>query len=201
MKKIIKKGWLLITICIVGFSHNLYSQPLYQVSSSKNNDMKLSGTSTLHNWTMDSKTFTGNAQFGQNTRQVTSIKSLDFALIVLNLKSGESGLDKNAYKALKSDQHKNIRFKLISATIVPGEGNKCLVKASGTLKIAGVIKTVTLDVNCVVNDDGSITCTGSDKINMSDYQVKPPTFMLGVMKTGNAITLDFTLVYKKQTGV
>ena len=32
---------------------------------------------------------------------------------------------------------------------------------------------------------------------MSDYQMKPPSFMLGAMKTGDAITLDFVLVYTK----
>jgi polyisoprenoid-binding protein YceI len=200
MKNCIKKDWLLIAVCIIGFGHSLYSQPLYKISDSKNNDMKLSGTSTLHNWTMDAKTFTGNAQFvmsRENTKQIASIKSLDFALIVLNLKSGESGLDKNAYKALKTGQHKNIHYKLTSATIIPGEGNKYLVKTQGTLKIAGVTKPVAIDVSCVVNSDESITCTGSDEINMSDYQVKPPSFMFGAMKTGNAITLDFTLVYAK----
>jgi len=32
---------------------------------------------------------------------------------------------------------------------------------------------------------------------MTDYQVKPPTFMGGAMKTGDALTLDFTMVYNK----
>jgi len=32
---------------------------------------------------------------------------------------------------------------------------------------------------------------------MSDYQIKPPTYMLGALKTGNALTIDFTLTVKK----
>jgi hypothetical protein len=58
-----------------------------------------------------------------------------------------------------------------------------------------------MDVYCVMNKDSTITCTGSDKLKMSDYQVKPPTFMMGAMRTGDAITLDFTMVYKKETGI
>jgi hypothetical protein len=54
-----------------------------------------------------------------------------------------------------------------------------------------------MDVSCVVNKNKTITCTGSDKLKMSDYQVKPPSFMLGAMKTGDAISLDFTMVFKK----
>ena len=200
MKKIIKKHLLLIAISALGLGYNVNAQAKYNVSSSKNNDMKLSGTSTLHNWTMDAKTFAGAAQFGLtpgNNAQLTAIKSLAFSLIVENLKSGENGLDKNAYKALKTGQYKNIVYTLTSAKVLPGKDNKYLVKTRGNLVIAGVTKVVAMDVYCVVNKDATITCNGSDKINMSDYNVKPPSFMLGAMKTGNAITLDFTLVYAK----
>jgi hypothetical protein len=53
-----------------------------------------------------------------------------------------------------------------------------------------------MDVHCTVNSDKTITCTGSGKMNMTDYNVAPPTFMSGAMKTGDAITLAFTMVYK-----
>jgi len=36
---------------------------------------------------------------------------------------------------------------------------------------------------------------------MTDYNVKPPSFMFGAMKTGNTVTLDFTVVYKNQNGL
>jgi hypothetical protein len=36
---------------------------------------------------------------------------------------------------------------------------------------------------------------------MTDYSVKPPKFMLGAMKTGDAITLNFTLVYQKGSSI
>jgi polyisoprenoid-binding protein YceI len=204
MKNNIKKNLLSIAICsivfIMGSGYIQNSQATYNISNSKLNDMKLSGTSTFHDWTMDTKTFTGQAQFSMkpgSAYQISAIKSLTFSLAVSNLKSGESGLDNNAYKALKTNQFKNIAYNLLSATILPQKGNKCLVKTQGSLSIAGVTKPVSMDVYCTVNNDGTIACTGSDKLNMTDYQVKPPTFMLGAMKTGNAITLDFTLVYKK----
>jgi len=200
MKKNFKQILALTVICIIGFSSILCAQSIYKINDSKDNDMKLSGTSTLHNWVMNAQTFTGEAQFGfkpGNESELSSVKSLSFSLEVLNLKSGEKGLDKNAYKALKTNQYKDIVYKLISATVMPEKENKYLVKTKGNLSIAGVTKEVTMDVYCVVNKDETVTCTGSDKLNMTDYQVKPPTFMLGVMKTGDAITLDFISVYKK----
>jgi len=201
MKKNIKQIMILTTICIMGFSSLLKAQTTYKINESIDLDMKLSGTSTLHKWTMNARTFNGEAQFGfKADHQLISLKGLTFSLAVLDLKSGEKGLDKNAYKALKNNEYKDITYKLISATISPEKDNKYLIRARGNLTIAGVTKEVSMEVHCVVNDEATITCTGSEKLNMTDYAVKPPSFMLGAMKTGDAITLDFILVYKKQVG-
>jgi hypothetical protein len=196
MKNNFKTIPFLIAICVIGFTTVLRAQSIYKIADSKNNNMKLSGTSTLHDWTMNAQVFISEAQFVLTSRQISSLKALTFSLAVADLKSGESGLDKNAYKALKSGDHQNITYKLTSATISP-DGNKFLIKTHGNLTIAGVTKEVTMDVSAIVNADETITCTGSEKLNMTDYQVKPPKFMLGAMKTGDAINLDFTLVYKK----
>jgi len=200
MKNKNKQIWVLIAIFTFAFSI-LRAQSVYKLNDSKEIAMKLSGTSTLHKWDMNAGSFTGQALFGfkpGSATELTSLKSLTFVLAVINLSSGEKGLDKNAYKALKSGQFKDIVYKLISATVSPESGNKYLLKTHGNLTIAGVTKEVTMDVYCVVNKDATITCTGTDKLNMTDYQVKPPKFMLGAMTTGDAVTLDFTMVYKKQ---
>jgi polyisoprenoid-binding protein YceI len=195
MKNNLKTILFMIVLCIIGSTSMLHAQTAYKIADSKNNNMKLSGTSTLHDWTMNTPVFISDAQFVLKDHQISALKALAFSLAVADLKSGESGLDKNAYKALKSGDFKNISYKLSAATIIP-EGNKFRIKTHGNLTIAGVTKDVTIDVLATVNAE-TITCAGSEKLNMTDYQVKPPKFMLGAMKTGDAITLDFTLVYKK----
>jgi polyisoprenoid-binding protein YceI len=197
MKISIQQVWLIVIIFISGFNQHLYSQEVYKINESKDINMKLSGTSTLHKWTMNAKTFNGEASFGFTNHLLSKISSLNFSLAVQDLKSGEKGLDKNAYKALKTNQYKDILYTLTSAKVTPEKDKRYLVTTTGKLSIAGVTNDVSMDVYCVVNQDNSITCTGSDKLKMTDYQVKPPSFMLGAMKTGDAITLDFTLVYKQ----
>lgn len=198
MKKMYKP-LILAAICLFVNCPDILAQLNYTINASKANDMKLSGTSSLHDWDMTAHTFTGEAQFSfekGNNKQLTSINSLSFSLPVKNLKSDNKGLDKNAYKALKTETHKNINYKLISAEVMPEKDSKFLIKTNGNLTIAGVTKEVLMDVYCIVNKDETISCSGSDKLKMSDFQVKPPSFMMGAMKTGNDITLDFTLVYK-----
>jgi polyisoprenoid-binding protein YceI len=197
MKISFKQALLMLTICITGFHQHLYSQQTYKINDSKDINMKLSGTSTLHKWTMNTQTFSGEARFGFTDHLLSTVSALNFSLAVQDLKSGEKGLDKNAYKALKTDKYKDILYTLTSAKVSPEKDKRYLITTQGKLSIAGVTNDVSMDVYCVVNQDNSITCTGSDKLKMSDYQVKPPSFMLGAMKTGDAITLDFTLVYKK----
>jgi polyisoprenoid-binding protein YceI len=149
---------------------------------------------------MNTKTFSGNAQFNFNPKlltQLVSLGSLTFSLPVLNLKSGEKKLDNNAHKALKTDRFKNISYKQKSSRVISGRNKSYLIKSQGDLTVAGVTKGIDMDVYCTVNPDASITCTGSEKMKMTDYQVAPPKFMAGAMKTGDNITLDFTIVYKK----
>jgi polyisoprenoid-binding protein YceI len=191
---------MFIVFCFLSFGKSLRAQTSYTIKDSKNNNMKLSGTSSMHDWDMNAQGFSGEAKFvfmkGDN-EQLVDLSILTFSLPVLNLKSDKKALDKNAYDALKTKEFKNILYKLISAKVSPERDGKFLIKTNGDLTIAGITKEITMDVYCVVNKDTSISCTGSDKLNMSDYKVKPPSFMFGAMKTGDAVTLDFVMVYTK----
>ena len=179
-----------------------HAQAIYKIKNTNAADIVLQGTSTLHDWHMDAKNASGQAQFilkPGSKNELTSIKSLTFSVQVKDLKSDSKGLDKNAYKALKADQYKDIRYTLTSATVSP-EGNGYLVKSQGKLTIAGVTKDISLDVNCVLNSDGTITCNGTYKLNMTDYNVVPPTFMFGAMSTGDSVKLIFAAVYTEHEG-
>ena len=201
MKLNLKQSMLIIACLIVGYSNILNAQSIYKIGASKSNDMKMSGTSTLHDWSMSAKNFTGAAEFSfkpGNNNELVAIKLLTFSLPVANLKSGEAGLDKNAWKALKSDQYKQIVYQLISATVTPDKDNKYLLKTRGNLTITGVTKEISMQVYGAVSKDGElVSFNGTYKLNMTDYGIKRPTFMLGAMKTGDALTFNFTAVYEK----
>jgi polyisoprenoid-binding protein YceI len=160
--------------------------------------MTLYGTSTLHNWTMTAHLFTATGEFTVSPdNQLTALNSLSVVLPVHNLKSEHSGLDDNAYDALKADDYKSITFKLTSADISPEGGNKYKIAAHGNLTIAGATKPITLNATGVLNADQSLSVSGSVGLKMTDYGIKPPTFMLGAMSAGDALTLNYSLVFVK----
>jgi polyisoprenoid-binding protein YceI len=193
------KIFVFMFISIVGLNNIGYSQNTYKIEDTKDVNIRLLGTSTLHNWEMEATAVSGEAQFifkAGSKSDLISLKSLSFALKVKDLESDSKELDKNAYKALKSDEFKDIHYSLISTTVTFEKANEYLLKTKGKLTIAGVTKEIEMNVHCFINNDGSITCKGSNKLNMTDYNVNPPTFLFGAMKTGDAITLEFNVVYK-----
>jgi polyisoprenoid-binding protein YceI len=166
--------------------------PIYKVITSS--QIKVLGTSNLHDWDMVANQFTCDGTFTVKNGVLQDVKSLQFSLPVTNLKGKEGLLNTRAYKALNSDKYKTITFKLTDATVV---SQQKLIKATGNLTISGVTKLVTLQANYVVNADESITCKGSEAVKMSSHNVKAPSFMMGALKTGDAVTIDFILKLKK----
>jgi YceI-like domain len=162
-------------------------------------DVKVLGTSNLHDWSMEDKDVACSATFMYSAGKTVpaSLATFAFSFPVHNLKSGKSGMDSKAYDAMKAKDGGNISFTATVSKITPGAGDAFQVKSDGNLTIAGVTKAVVLLAACEVKADGSVSCTGSNILLMSDYQIKPPTYMLGALKTGNKLTIDFTMVVKK----
>jgi polyisoprenoid-binding protein YceI len=188
----------LLVFLLATFSTSLiYAQANYALKGTPT--IKISGTSTLHDWDMKSSSAICNATFVVNAaNQITAVNAIYFSTPVDNLKSGKGAMDKNAYKALNKDKYPNITFALTpgTTTITPKAGGIYTVKCKGKLSIGGGIVETDLEADCKVNADKSITVTGGKKISMKDYGVKPPSFMMGAVKTGNDIVLDFNLSMK-----
>lgn len=164
----------------------------YKVAAGSN--IKVSGTSNLHDWEMNAKTFTADANIVVKGDALQDITSLNFTLPVKNLKSKESLMDSRAYKTLNEEKFDKITFKLTEATVVPGQK---VVKVTGNLTISGVTNVVTIQSAYVVNADESITFKGTRKMKMSDFKIKAPSFMMGALKTGDALTIDIQLKLSK----
>lgn len=157
-------------------------------------DLLVSGTSTLHDWTMKSVKAECTAVFSFNAAgQISGLNSLSFSTPVNALKSEHTAMDNNAYKALKTDKDPVISYTLTSVTVTPGAGGASTVVCDGKLTIAGATRNAQIVAVCKPGGGNTVTVTGSEKISMKDFSIDPPTFMLGTIKTGNDITLSFNL--------
>ncbi len=184
-----KKLILLIGIGLL-FSTISFSQVKY--ASKGNFSVVVSGTSTLHDWDMKSSTGNFEGIFTLNAANaITAVTNVNFSTIADALKSGHGAMDKNAYKALKTDKSNTISFLASNTTVSPIDASNFLVKANGKLTVAGKTLDTEISATCRVNADKSITIMASKKIGMKDYAMEPPSFMMGTIKTGNDVTLKF----------
>lgn len=186
--RIITTTMLLTMIISTEFAH---SQSAYKVAPGSN--IKVSGTSNLHDWIMVSNTFVSGGSFKVKDGQLLDINSLLFVLPVNTLKSKDKLMDTRAYKALKEEKFTKITFKLTQATVVPSQN---IIKTIGQLTIGDVTNKISIQSSYVLNADESITCKGNKSIKMSDYNIKAPSFMMGALKTGDVVNIDFLLKLK-----
>ena len=189
-----------LSIFLMAFSAVSMTAAINRAAGAAEADIKVLGTSNVHDWSMEDKDVACTVKFTYAAGKASmpdGLKGFGFAFPVHSLKSGKSGMDSKAYDAMKAKSSGNIVFAASSSTVTAGSGSHFSVKSNGSLTIAGITKPVVLTAACMVEADGSITCTGTDKLLMSDYQIKPPTYMLGALKTGDALTIDFTMVVRK----
>ncbi len=180
------KNLFLVAICTTLAYLPAISQESFKV---KNFKMSIEGTSTLHDWESEVTKLEANGSLDLSGSQLTGINSLKVAIPVKGIVSPKGRImDNKTYDALKADKYPNITFRLDKATV---NGSK--VQATGKLTIAGKTQTVTLNAASKIDGAGNITFQGSKEIKLSDYDMEPPTALMGTVKTGEEVTVKYEL--------
>jgi len=116
------------------------------------------------------------------------LKAFDVVIPSASLSSPKEGIDKNMHKALKVQEHPDIRFR-VRELVRAAEG----YRAVGLLTIAGVEKEVALDLR-VERKGSTLGVTGTTDLLMTDFGIAPPKAMLGMLKTNPKVTIRIELV-------
>lgn len=187
---------LITAIVFLIFSSTITIAQNYKVDNTASK-LEVLGTSNIHDWEITANTVSGQGAFTITDGVLTNIDDLTFVVVAESLKSGKSGMDKNTYKALNTDKHKNINYKLEKCNSISAKGNNTYnVNTTGKLTIAGVTQNVTIPLNVSVSGN-TITLSGDASLKMTSYKIEPPTAMFGSIKTGDAIKVKFNAIYKK----
>ena len=158
----------------------------------------IEGTSNVHAWKAEASVVTAEIELdasGLAAAPGKLVKTVSIVIPVTALKSGHGKMDENMQKALKSDKNPEIRYNLTSIEALPGDTKDAFIlRASGTLTLAGVEKALTMDIAATRLADGTIKATGTVPVKMTAFAVKPPTAMLGTIKCGDDVQVRFDLV-------
>ena len=171
--------------------------------------VRIEGTSTMHDWTVESVVIHGHLKIEKNaaadrvlkgtpTSNPQAVKAtLELEIPVRSLKSHKDGMDKKMYKALKEKKHPKIKYRLTDATIWGSEDlsstpeSTILIDARGELTVGGVTRPTLMTVRVEGLDNERLKISGETFLKMKDFKIKPPKAMLGIIRTGNKIKLSF----------
>ena len=129
------------------------------------------------------------------TKVARPIASVKVNIVVRSLTCGNGQMDKNMYSTLDADKNPLIKYSMSGYDILDGSATPAafVAKTSGTLQIAGQEKVISMKINAARLADGKATAQAEEKILMSDFGIKAPSFMLGTLKVGNEVTVKFNL--------
>jgi hypothetical protein len=174
--------------------------------SGRTNLVRIEGTSSMHNWQVETQLIGGMAEFPAGLASQTAdgpIEAHASAFIpVRSLKSKKSdgslysdAMDEIMYGKLLAEEHKRISFTLQSLKLKQRNAAGALeCEATGLLGVAGQTNTVTMPVTISPEADGRLQLTGSLTTKMTDFKITPPApkGAGGIIQTGDQVTLKFS---------
>ena len=183
---------LILAILVFITSLSSYSQN-YIVDNQKS-EMKIEGTSFLHDWQINVEEQNGDLSIAQKEGLV--IKDLNLIVNSKSLKSGKSRMDKNTYDALNTDTYSNIIFEYSKTSEVKKiTENIYDFKGLGELTIKGTAREVVMSFRLEFTDK-LIILTGKNNLKMTDFGIDPPRALFGTIKVGDEITISYKSIFK-----
>lgn len=166
------------------------------VTLQKGFDLKVAGTSTLHDWESTVGEATGSGVLDLDNEAFNGIVALNLKISAKTITSTKGRImDNKTHGALQAEKHPYITFQLMEVLSMHEASDYHNVTAKGKLTIAGVTKVVTLKTKAYVHNNG-VRFAGSYPMKMSSFGIDPPTAMLGTLKTGDDITIHFNVNFQ-----
>lgn len=166
----------------------------YVLASEPAEVLSITGSSTLHEWTVQAGEVNNLPQLMNINDNKIDLEAVDISIPVNTLDGGRGAtMNNKIQKALLATEHPSVIFQLKEEQII-NLSNSDSSSITGELMIAGA--SVPVDLDLTISSDGEqITLTGNEPMKMSDFGIEPPSAMFGQIQTKDEISVTFTLNY------
>jgi polyisoprenoid-binding protein YceI len=162
----------------------------------KSHNLIISGTSNLHDWTATAEKASGMFNIKFNEKKMASVNAFELKVDANSLKGSKGSImNSKIIDALKAKKNPYITFKSTGGNLNEKSG-VYKISVNGILTIAGKSQNVIVEAQGKMLPNGDIEFSGARKLKMTDYNIDPPTAMLGTLTTGDEVTLNFKLTLK-----
>jgi hypothetical protein len=176
--------------------------------------LRIEGTSSLHDWRVESPLIGGYADFrsgfpvsGKGFQLGPIECSASIFVPVRSLKSVEPDgapysdkMNEVMHEALRAAEYPRIYFALKSLTATASfqkDPNMFLCDAAGDLAIAGQTNSISMTAFVSLKTDNSVVLSGSTRLRMSDFKLRIPE--AGPARPGDEVTVSFRWSVTRKT--
>jgi hypothetical protein len=125
----------------------------------------------------------------------SAVKSVTLTVPTEKMDCGNGTMNGHMMKAIKAKDHATITFKLDSYTLGKGAAATAAT-LKGSLTLGGVTKPITLEAALTPGANGALRVAGAYELNMKDYDLTPPSLMMGTLKVREKVTVNFDLALR-----
>lgn len=151
----------------------------------------IDGTSNLHDWTsrVTQRTATASARVVDGRLQ--DLTSFELSIPVTGILSSNGRImDNKTHEALRAEKFPTIGYVQTGfRQNISGAGVYTL-RSTGQLSLGGQTRTVVI-VGTGTLKGGVLSVAGSTALKMSDFGIDAPTAILGTLRTGDSVTVNF----------
>ncbi len=149
--------------------------------------LQITGTSSLHDWTMDVTEFDASGIITDS-----EVQNLQVIVKSKSMKSGKDIMDQKTYKAVQAETYPDIIFQAETLEI-SGE----VIRGKGTLEIATKTRDINFTAQILSDDVQEMHLSGEAPMKMTDFDIAPPTAIFGTLKTGDEVVIKFDIFLTK----
>jgi hypothetical protein len=152
----------------------------------------VSGTSTFHDWRSIITKTECTCYLQKDELSLKTISDVQVKILVAGIKSTEGKImDEKTYEAFKYKVNPYITF---TANNIQVDTSKPVINIAGNLTMAGVSRPITLGAEIGMVPNGDVEVSIVKKLKMTEFNMKPPTAVLGTIVVGDEVTLSFNLI-------
>jgi hypothetical protein len=181
----------LTLLTAVLLAHRADAQPVTVRPESR---MILAGTSNVNRWSCSSGAFDRVTTAGRERLMKVELPLRDIAIAVpvRSLACGNDRMNADLREALRAEVHPDITFILAGYRIdaLPRPGADYAAVAVGQLSVAGVVRQVEIPLRAQRTAEG-LHGAGTLILRMTDFGIKPPVALFGLIRARNEITVSF----------
>ena len=190
-KKEFSKYYIGLFISIMFFTCSVSKAQSFEIIP-LNSTVSILGTSNVHDWEMKATKI--NSELTLNSAK--QITGLVVKIPVISIKSGKGIMDDKTYDAFDAKKNPTIIFQLTEASAIKLTDKDAEITLTGNLSMSGETRKINFKTIGKITKTGDYQLKGSVPLKMTDFKMKPPTAMLGAMKTGDAVTVKFDVSFK-----